>query len=86
MIPWIIITLLTASVCSAAMGLAWLVGLRRQGALLMVGAGSGAICGLVVTLAHASASGQVFGSAFGAAVGGSVWLVLWLVVRPYDGR
>jgi hypothetical protein len=86
MIPWLIITLLTASVCSAAMGLAWLVGLRRGGALLVVGAGSGAICGLAVTLAHAGASGQVFGSAFGAAVGGSVWLVLWAGVRTHDGR
>ena len=81
MIAWIILTLLTASVCSAAMGLGWLVGLRRGWALLLLGAGSGALSGLLVTLAQGAATGHAVGAVFGAAVGTSVWLALWPGMR-----
>lgn len=87
MMPWIVATLLFASVCSAAMGMSWLIGVRRPWILCLVsiscGAGGGALlsaAGAMTTAVDPTAA-IWRGAVTGGAIGTGVWALLWFASR-----
>lgn len=83
MIPWLIIIFLFASLCSAAMGMAWIVGVRNRWVLLIISTVAGlaagvglSLMGTAVSPTVSTSSAALQGSVYGAAIGSGVWLVL----------
>jgi len=84
MFMWLLIITFLASVCSASMGAAWLLGVRDMPRLWWASAGSGAIVGTALSVwAGSSILQAIYGACYGLLVGTGTWLLLWLGVRPF---
>lgn len=83
MMPWLLMVLMIGSVCTAAMGLAWTLGLRRRWVMLLLSTLLGAMLAAGATVVGAGLLGAgadgdavVRGAAVGAGVGSSVWFLI----------
>ena len=86
MLSWFIVITLIASVCSAGMGVAWLLGVRGLRTLWWVSASTGAVTAAIFSASGGGARDQIMtGAAYGVAIGIAVWLILWVGVRPFLG-
>ena len=85
MMPWLVTVLLVGSVCSAVLGLAWLLGVRRGWLLWLLATGAGAVLGaamaaLATALVGAGGSTEALlrGVTVGGAIGAGIGLLAWL--------
>lgn len=84
MSSWAIVITLFASLCSAAMGAAWLLGVRALRQLWWVSATAGAIAGSGLSWWGGGSAWQLAaGAAYGVVLGTGTWVLLWAGVRPY---
>jgi len=84
MLAWAILITLLASLCSAAMGAAWLAGARSYRQLWLAAVVTGAAAGAALSLWGGGTGSQIgTGASYGFVVGTGTWLLLWVGVRLF---